>query len=98
MEEINSNFIHEIIDSNLADNPELKIHTPYDSGILFLCIDTKQKHVDMFTKIQNKMFIQALFVITRSIIHLCYLRLCFFDSRGFNIFQTKIILSITQAR
>ena len=27
MEEINSNFIHEIIDKDLSENPELKIHT-----------------------------------------------------------------------
>ena len=39
MEEIKSNFIHDIIDSDLADNPQLKIHTrfpPEPNGYLHI--------------------------------------------------------------
>ena len=32
MEEVKSNFLHDIIDKDLEENPSLKIHTRYPLG------------------------------------------------------------------
>ena len=48
MEELKNNFIHDIIDADLAENPELKIHTRFPPEYMLLTITpliiSKRKH------------------------------------------------------